>query len=335
MPPKLACPLVTPGASKATASTLRSTGNRVSCSRVRLVADSVEVTSKTLLTLLEVTVTAARLVAAREPTFTVVVLPSVTTAPGCVRPTTAPSLLAACAGGAASHARHRPMATFNAVLRKTRLLLPIPVSPPPGQWSWCVDETRCRPGRSASTWLLRRDCPFRRKQLPCKVVGPLVVVEVAALPFDFAALVVDVVGAEVGLGRHQRLCVSAVEGDPIRIQAAQVEPLQRSVAGLRMPAGMQLPERHVHRQPAVRGQIELAPVVDVVVAVVGEDRAGLPACRNAVPAQQRDQQQRLLPAVAVDGVESIVADVGKGRVLVRAGPGKLVDRGEQLLDRKS
>src|SRR6185312_7267371 len=116
-----------------------------------------------------------------------------------------------------------------------------------------------------------------------------------------------------------------------RVQATQVEPAKRGVTALRLRAGLQLPEGDVHRYPAVGRQVELAPVVDVVVTAVGEDGPGLPARRYPVHAQQGDQQQGLLAAIAVTGMQGVVADVGKGRVFARAGPRYLVDRGKQLL----
>src|SRR5690606_28536744 len=45
----------------------------------------------------------------------------------------------------------------------------------------------------------------------------------------------------------------------------------------------------------------------------------------------RDQQQRLLAAVGVAGVQRVVADVADGRILARAGPRDRVHRRVQLL----
>ena len=92
MPPKPATPRFTPGARIATEVMFWSTGMRLNCSRVTLVADSVELTS-TPGRMVPLTLIASSAVAlSAAPTLTVVALPRLTvTFTGC--PTGAPSLL--------------------------------------------------------------------------------------------------------------------------------------------------------------------------------------------------------------------------------------------------
>src|SRR6185312_7543252 len=152
-----------------------------------------------------------------------------------------------------------------------------------------MDVVAWRGCQSASAGVAACVCGRLRQHACGEVITPLVVGEVATLPLDLAALVVDRIGAKMRLGRDEVPCVVAVEGYPVRVQATQVEPAKRGVVALLVRAGMQLAEGDVHRYPAVGRQVELAPVVDIVVTVVGEDGPGLPACRNAVHAQQGDQ----------------------------------------------
>lgn len=93
MPPKLALPPTTPGASSATELRLCATGRRAISSRVMLVADSVDRTSTRLTTREPITCTASRFTRLPSlPRFTVVVPPSATlTASGL--PTSEPSRL--------------------------------------------------------------------------------------------------------------------------------------------------------------------------------------------------------------------------------------------------
>src|SRR5690606_21185903 len=75
-PPKLEPESITPGASSATEARLWSTGNLASCSRVTLVADSVERTSTRLTTREPTTCTAAMFTMPSLVKLTVVVPPS-------------------------------------------------------------------------------------------------------------------------------------------------------------------------------------------------------------------------------------------------------------------
>src|SRR4029079_14231640 len=194
-------------------------------------------------------------------------------------PTSEPSPLAACAMFAGSAAASDiPIAMYIALLR----MLLFMSSPGP--------VIECQLASTCADVLWSADACLER-------VVPLVEIEIAAAPFDLPALQVDGFGTEMLLRRRERLAVVVVEGDTIRIEAAEIEQVELRIAGV------ELAERYVHRHPAVGREIEPAPVVQVVVVAVGENHSGLPARRNAVETEQRHQQQGLLAAVGVARVE--------------------------------
>ncbi len=70
--------------------------------------------------------------------------------------------------------------------------------------------------------------------------------------------------------------------------------------------------------------------VVVAAAIAGEHHARLPARGNAVHAQQRDQQQGLLAAVGMAGMQRVIADVAERGVFARTGPGNAIHGSKQL-----
>src|SRR5688572_29464897 len=71
------------------------------------------------------------------------------------------------------------------------------------------------PGHERSAGLLRSG-----EHVRFELVIPLIEIEVAAAPFDFAALRVDGVGPEMLLGRHEWLAEIVVERDAVGVEPA-------------------------------------------------------------------------------------------------------------------
>src|SRR5690606_16924273 len=129
------------------------------------------------------------------------------------------------------------------------------------------------------SWSLPGWCSWLWQCFELEVVVPLVEIQVAAVPLDLASLQVDGLGSEVRLCRHQRPAIVVVERDAVAVQAAEVEACDGWVAGVE-PA-----EGHVHRHPAVRGDVQLPPVVQVPVRARREHHPRLPARGDAVEPQ--------------------------------------------------
>ena len=183
-------------------------------------------------------------------------------------------------------------------------------------------KTRCRAG-SSGHFSFRQS--FRRYDLPGEVVFPFVVVQIAAVPFDFAALRIDGIGTERIFARNEFRGEIVVEGDAEIVEAAEIKPLQRRIRGIEAAVG------DIHRNPSVRSEVDLGPVVDVFVVAGGERPARLPTRRDAVHAHERDQQHGLFAAIAVAGIQRVRAQVRDGGILARAGPRDFIDGGKNAL----
>src|SRR4029078_1190581 len=80
-------------------------------------------------------------------------------------------------------------------------------------------------------WLFYVASLHRWQDLPLEVVAGLVEVEVASLPLRLSPLRIHVVGTEMLFGRLEAAPEIVVEGQGVRIEPAEVEPLQRLVIG--------------------------------------------------------------------------------------------------------
>src|SRR5690625_769191 len=67
---------------------------------------------------------------------------------------------------------------------------------------------------------------LRREDFLVVVMAPLVVIQVAAIEFDFAHLRIDGVGTEMLFGGNEGFGPGVVEGDAVVVEPAQVEPFQ-------------------------------------------------------------------------------------------------------------
>src|ERR1039458_1079601 len=131
-----------------------------------------------------------------------------------------------------------------------------------------------------------------------EVPSPLVEVKVAPAPFDFTPLEVNNLGAEESLGRVERLGGVGVHHQPAGVNAAEEKPFFALLVAVDEPVS------HVRRHPAIRRQVNLAPVMQVFVRP--GDQARFPARRDAIETAQRHECQRLDATVAMMAAKRVM-----------------------------
>ena len=137
---------------------------------------------------------------------------------------------------------------------------------------------------------------------------PFIKVKVSALPFNLATLEVDRLAARILLSGIKRTTKVVIYNHSERVDAAQEEEGFFLVLGVGRYA-----ERHINGHPSQVLDINLAPVVQVLVAWV-QHKATLKVAGYAYRATEGEEQQRYLSAVAMVVGQHIFRNIFDGRI---------------------